>query len=66
MFESLRGKNIEPLIVQQCKFLEHAYGTNITDTILDDVAECPLSLRSVKKTLQEKDRDLIWETSVQS
>ena len=43
-----------------CNPLCACYGTNITDTILDDVAECPLSLRSVKKILQEKDRDLIW------
>ena len=64
LFRSLLAKNIQPLVVQQCKFLEQAYGTNLTVTILsqrEDDTETSLSIRSVKKLLKEKDRNFIWK-----
>ena len=39
MFESLRHKDIEPLIIQQCKFLENVYGTHFTDALLSQCGD---------------------------
>ena len=63
VFNSLRGKQIEPLLVQQCKFLEKIYGTHFTETLLmqhRDEIECPLTIKAVWKQLEDMDRDYIW------
>ena len=60
MFESLRSTNVEPLLVQQCKFLEQVYNTNYTDALLAQRDDTPLNLNTVKKVLREVDRDYIW------
>ena len=60
VFESLRSTNVEPLLVQQCKFLEQVYNTNYTDALLLQQDDTPLNLNTVKKALREEDRDYIW------
>ena len=55
--------NKEPLVVQQYKFMEQVYGTNITDIILSQQVgdENLLSLKSAKKILHDADCHYIWE-----
>ena len=57
VFESLQDREIEPLIVQQCIFLEKVYSTYFTDAILSHCGvdvECPLTLKAVKKRWKKK------------
>jgi hypothetical protein len=64
VFESLWEKGTEPLIIQQCKFLENVYGTHFTDALLSqggDSVECALISKSVRAALEEEDRKYIWE-----
>ena len=57
VFNSMKDQLPGPLIVQQCKFLEQAYRTNFTSSILKgDIT----SIRPVKKALTTADQDLIW------
>ena len=60
VFELLRQKDIEPLIIQQCKFLEKIYGTHFTDTLLSQCGD-DITLKTVKKVLARKDREYIWK-----
>ena len=55
-------KDSEPLVIQQCKFLEQVYKTNLTEVILqqEENFENHLTLRAVKDKLQAADRDHIW------
>ena len=46
-----------PLIIQQCKFLEEVYNSNITDSIMKGGATC---LKYIKKALRVADSDYIW------
>ena len=64
VFESLREKGTEPLLIQQCKFLESVYGTHYTESLLSqssDNDQCPLSLKDIREALEERDRKYIWE-----
>ena len=63
VFNSLREKNKEPLVVQQCKFMEQVYGTNLSDILSQQVDDDKnlLSLKSAKKILHDADRNYIWE-----
>ena len=57
VFNSLKDKASGTLIVQQCRFLEEAYGTNITESILEgDIA----SIKSIRKALRAADSDYVW------
>ena len=62
VFNCLREKDSEPLVIQQCKFLEQVYKTNLTEVILqqEENFENRLTLRAVKDKLQAADRDHIW------
>ena len=62
VFNCLREKDSEPLVIQQCKFLEQVYKTNLTEVILQQEKnfENHLTLRAVKDKLQAADRDYIW------
>ena len=57
MFRSLRKNGTEPLIVQQCKYLEQAYNTNFTQVILAD-NDTPIC--SIFEALEEADKELTW------
>ena len=64
VFESLRNKGCVPLLIQQCKFLESVYGTHYTESLLSQSSndgQSPLSLKDIRKVLEEKDREYIWE-----
>ena len=64
VFESLRNKGCVPLLIQQCKFLESVYGTHYTESLLSQSSndgQSPLSLKDIRKALEEKDREYIWE-----
>ena len=53
---------MEPLLVQQCKFLEQVYGSNLTNTMLQQQGNDELiSLRSIKDTLLKADYNHIWD-----
>ena len=49
-------------MIQQCKFLEQVYKTNLTEVILqqEENFENHLTLRAIKDKLQAADRDHIW------
>ena len=64
VFESLREKGTEPLLIQQCKFLESVYGTHYTESLLSqssDNGQCPPSLKDIREALEERNRKHIWE-----
>ena len=64
VFESLREKDCEPLLIQQCKFLESVQGTHYTESLLSEQqqwSESSLSLKDIRKVLEEKDHEYIWE-----
>ena len=65
VFESLREKNLEPLVVQQCKFLEQVFDTSVTTLALQgsDDSE-PLSLATAKQLLLDADREYYLGTGV--
>ena len=46
----------EPLIAQQCRLLEHSYGTNLTSSLLDE--ENAEEIRSILKKLENADQTL--------
>ena len=48
VFESLPQKDIEPLIIQQCKFLENVYGTHFTEALLSQCGD-DITLKTVKR-----------------
>ena len=54
VFNALKDHEPGPLIVQQCRFLEQIYGTNLTSS-------SDISLRSIKKTLRKADQNYIWD-----
>ena len=59
---SLRENGVEPILVQQCKFLEQVYGSNSTDTMLQNNTDYDsISLQYIKKTLQKADINLTWD-----
>ena len=57
VFHALKDQTPRPLIVQQCKFLEEVYDTNITDSILEGDMTC---LKSAKRVLRTADTEYIW------
>ena len=57
VFNSLTNQAPGPLIIQQCKFLEEVYNSNITDSIMKGGATC---LKYIKKALRVADSDYIW------
>ena len=54
VFRSLREDGVEPLAIQQCKYLEQEYDTNFTQAILTD---SDVSINSIFKALKEADQD---------
>ena len=62
VFNCLREKDSEPLAIQQCKFMEQVYKTNLTEVILQQEENFGnhLTLRAVKDKLQAADHDHIW------
>ena len=59
VFNALKDHEPGPLIVQQCRFLEQIYGTNLTSSLLTNSSD--ISVRSIKKTLRKADQNYIWD-----
>ena len=59
IFCSLRNQNPDPLIVQQCLFLEQEFGTSCTSDNLS--TKSPPSMRFIKKQLSNADSILLWD-----
>ena len=57
VFESMKHQIPGPLIIDQCKFLEEVYKTNITATIVEGGGA---GLKKAKKALNAEDIDYIW------
>ena len=57
VFNSLKNQVPGPLIIQQCKFLEEVYDSNITDSIMKGEEMC---LKYIKTTLRAADSNYIW------
>ena len=59
VFNALKDHEPGSLIVQQCRFLEQIYGTNLTSSLLTNSSD--ISLRSIKNTLCKADQNYIWD-----
>lgn len=57
VFNSLRNKDIEPLVVQQCQLLEMDFQTTFTDALLS--GEC-CAIREIRAELLKRDRERLY------
>ena len=59
VFKALKDQEPGPLVVQQCRFLEQVYATNLTTSLLNNCAD--VSLQVIKKALLKADQKFIWD-----